>query len=521
MSKTKKSMHLSLIIVFLLIWNATGCVPGAYNRLKREVRAVTELGLLDKDSPYLKVHLLDGRVYILSSWSTNEQNGAVSGNGDLLDINRNLIKTGNFTVPLEEVALFETNVVGSSHQIQAMTILSVPSALISILCLSNPKACFGSCPTFYAWDGEKMQLQAEGFSSSVTRALEARDIDALYRAKPAGPNFELRVTNEAMETHVIRSAKVMVAPRPKNGRIFATTSQEFWQATEMIQPSRCTAAEGDCLEKVRAYDGIERFSKADSTDLATREILELEFDTLPPGKLGLILSFRQTLLTTFLFYQGLAYMGRASGYWISRLERADQEVRGYSQSVGEVLGGIEVLVENNKGKWIKAGEIKETGPIASDTKVVLLPEIKSSPLKVRLRLACGLWRLDYLSLAELVRRVEPIRIEPSLILNGDSVDEEAKRRLLDPSEVLVTMPGDAYTLIFDLPSDFQDYELFLESQGYYLEWMRENWLAEESFAKTVTMFTNPQRFLKEIAPEFKKAEPQMEEAFWRSKYAKK
>jgi hypothetical protein len=83
------------------------------------------------------------------------------------------------------------------------------------------------------------------------------------------------------------------------------------------------------------------------------------------------------------------------------------------------------------------------------------------------------------------------------------------------------LPGDAYTLVFDLPTDFQDYELFQESQGYYLEWMRENWLSEESLNKTIMMFKNPARFLKLVAPEFKKVEPQMEESFWRSKYAPK
>jgi hypothetical protein len=84
----------------------------------------------------------------------------------------------------------------------------------------------------------------------------------------------------------------------------------------------------------------------------------------------------------------------------------------------------------------------------------------------------------------------------------------------------VTWPGDAYSLAYELPSDYSQYELFLETQGYYLEWMRPSWLAEKDLRKARTMFTNPAKFLREIAPEYRKVEPQLEEIFWRSRYAK-
>jgi len=40
--------------------------------------------------------------------------------------------------------------------------------------------------------------------------------------------------------------------------------------------------------------------------------LDLEFDSIPGKRLGLVLGFRQTLLTTYLFYQGLTYMGNST-----------------------------------------------------------------------------------------------------------------------------------------------------------------------------------------------------------------
>lgn len=517
--RQKKWMCLFLSATLLIIWNFTGCSP--YLRIKREIRTISQFNLLDKKSPFLKVHMLNGRVYILSKWRVDEEDKTVSGNGDLLDINRNLIKKGSFSASLDEVAIFETNVLKSSPSIMAMSIITVPSLALSVYCAANPKACFGSCPTFYAWDGEKMALQAEGFSASVTPSLEAKDIDALYRTKPSGPDFEIRVTNEAMETHVIRYVNLLALPRPENGRTFATSSGEFWQAPEIIEPTVCIASEGDCLAAIQSFDGIERFSKTNSKDLATRETIELIFDSFPSGKAGLVLGFRQTLLTTYLFYQGLAYMGHASGYWLAKMERGDKDVLKHSSGVGQVLGGIDIFIQDNNDNWVLAGEINETGPIASDVQVVPLPEVKSTPVKIRLRMTCGLWRIDYIALAKLSNSVEPLRLQPSMVLRKDLVDEEAIKRLSDPSNVLVTMPGDSYTIVYDLPSDFQLYELFLESQGYYLEWIRPDWLTEENLEKTLMMFTDPEGFLKEIAPEFKKVESQMEELFWRSKYVRK
>ena len=41
------------------------------------------------------------------------------------------------------------------------------------------------------------------------------------------------------------------------------------------------------------------------------------------------------------------------------------------------------------------------------------------------------------------------------------------------------MPGDSYELAYDLPAG-DNFELFLDSRGYYLEWMREQWLRDEN-----------------------------------------
>jgi hypothetical protein len=507
-----------MVIAFFLSLSAC-----TYTRLVRQLNTVSEFGRLDKKSPFLKVHMADGRVYVLTEWQESEGERQVKGRGSLLDLNRNTIQQGDFAIPLDGVVLFETNVIKPSPVIMSLAVLSGLSLGLTALCLSNPKACFGSCPTIYAWDGSSMRLQAEAFSASVAPSLEAKDVDELYLAQPSSPLLEVMVTNEALETHVIRSAHVLAAPKPDSGRVFMTAEGDFWQTSGMRAPLSCRGPEGDFLEKIRSFDGIQRSGETDAENLASKETIELAFNAAPDEPAGLVLGFRQTLLTTYLFYQGLAYLGDTSGYWLARLGRGDEKARLFTEALGRSLGGIEVYLEDKEKNWVRAGAIQETGPIATNIQVVPLPNPESSELRVRLRLTKGLWRLDYIALGKLEAKVDPIRIPPSTVVRQKASEFGGCD---DPSGLeagwpLVTMPGDVYSLGYELPGDFGHYELFVETQGYYLEWMRDSWLGEKNLGKARMIFTDTARFLKEMAPAYKKVEAQMDNVFWRSRYEKK
>ena len=61
------------------------------------------------------------------------------------------------------------------------------------------------------------------------------------------------------------------------------------------------------------------------------------------------------------------------------------------------------------------------------------------------------------------------------------------------------------------------FEFYLLSKGYYLEWMREEWLKEENKEMMTLLFMRPNKYLKEMAPKFKKVEPIIENFFWKTK----
>lgn len=479
-----------------------------------------------EEIPYIKLHMNNGELYVLSNWEIKEETNLVTGTGRHMNLNREILSEGEFSISLQQIILAETNHISGSSGIGVLATLTVITGIFTIVCIVNPKACFGSCPTFYASDGNDYIVQSEGFSSSILPSLEERDVDALYRINPVSENFEIQLRNEAYETHVIRSANILALPKPIGGRVYSTPGGDFIQAKNLLEPTQVIAPEGDCSEKLCTFDGNERFSAADSTDLAAKEIIEINFNNVPSGEIGLVIAARQTLLTTFLFYQTLAYMGSTAGDWFANLERNSTKFKTLLENPRKTLGTIDVLIENKKGEWEKVGEVGETGPIATDIKIVPLKipstskyfNSNESQQKIRLRMAKGLWRIDYVALAELVDRVEPIIIKPSSSFPQKLNSSNVVELLTNPDSLLVTFPGDRYFLNYKLPADFAGYELFMESQGYYLEWMRNEWLGEENSARVYQMLLNPKQYYKDLAPQFKKVESEMEETFWSSKY---
>jgi hypothetical protein len=467
----------------------------------------------------LKVHMKSGELYVLRSWRLSESPRSIAGDGDLYGLARGVIRTGAHSIPLDAVALLETNARKAEHPggLQGLAFMTTVLGGIAGYCSISPKSCFGSCPTFYAEDDDEHPV-AEGFSSSIASVLEASDVDALPSLRVRGPTVSLLMRNEAMETHAVRSAHLLLARRPAGGQVVAGIDGRFHAATRPVAAERCSAAEGDCLAAVRAFDGRERFSAADALDLARREEMEVAF---PPvdGRMGVVVGARASLMTTFLFYQSMAYTGRRVGEVLAAMENAGPEGARSLLGMGRVLGGIEVEASVAGGPWTTVGEYHEAGPLARD--VLVLPAAEwRGPVRIRLRMAGGAWRVDSVSLVHLGAPVDVVRVPPVRVERGGRPDPEALAALLDPDRHLVTTMGDAYRLVFEVPRGFAGAEAFLESRGYYYEWMRSEWLADEDAAMAALVVTRPEEALRRLAPLYKRQEAAMEGSFWASRFRK-
>jgi hypothetical protein len=489
-----------------------GCVTIWQNRFS----APANYAQIDRSAPFLKAHLAQGDVVVLTAWSFTPAQ-EVSGSGIRYDVDRHEVQRGQLNVTLSEVSLLETN---EPHSVVRgdYVVLGVAAAAtvgVGIACAISPKSCFGSCPTFYADVEGRPRLLAEGFSASVAPSLEATDVDALLELRPEGGPIVLTMVNEALETHAVRSIRLLAVPQPAGGRVFRA-GERYFQAPRLHAPARCVSPAGDCLSAVRAPDDAEYRSPASAEDLAAKEELFLEFPVSSSGPRGIVVRARNTLLNTFVFYQALAFMGTNAADWWMVLERGGAEAQHRYAALGDLLGHIEVDVLVDASHWREVGAFVEVGPIAKDTQLLTLPEeLPPGPVRVRLRLTRGNWKVDWVALAELGKELLP-QVVPLVSVEKDELEDVRARELLvSGSGHLVTLPGDRYRLRFgDVAPGL---ELFLESRGYYTEWMREEWLQDEDASRVAELFLAPDQALRRMAPDYKRVEERMEEVFWQSK----
>ena len=514
--RLRHKMYTTVVVAVV----ACGCAIGYREPRLHEPAAPPSAA---KDVRELKVHLRSGELVVLDSWSLAPGNDRLTGEGQAYTLAREKKGPhGRQDVRLADVALLETSSPASVTSVGLGLVATTTVVLggISGYCAINPKGCFGSCPTFYLEGergGEPERPQAEGFSESIARALEARDVDALRAARPGGSGVSVVMRNEALETHAVRRVRLLASPRPRGGRVLAGTDDRFYPTPGLVPPLSCRAPEGDCRDALREIDGQDRASAADGTDLAAREVIELRF---PPahGPSGIAIAARQTLLSTFLFYQTMAYTGRGAGEFLATLERGGPEAGRRALGMARILGGIDVELTEGDGPWRPIGRFDEAGPIAGDLQVVPFAGSGTGPVRVRLHLARGHWRLDAVALAALGEPVAPVALEPASVERDGRPDPRARATLVGGEQHLVTRPGDAYRLTFRLPPADRPLELFLESEGYYYEWMRSEWLAEEDPAMVALALANPAEALRRLAPAYKAREPGLERAFWASRF---
>ena len=494
-------------------------------RVQRELYHTDQINGIDPENHlYVKVHTVDGHVYILKDYRFDLGQKLVTGSGQHLGVNRRVLednsKNGSkFSIGYDEIRLLETNDRGGENPgTTIMLIAGVATGGLAAFCIINPKACFGSCPTYYIQKNDSLYLRAEGFSSSISKRLEEEDIDKLADAEVKDGRFDLVVKNEAYETHLIRKVNLRVH-QAVSGNIHRTTDDRFFTVHNERPPVEAIGPEGSFYELIQKMDEQERISLSDDKDLTEKEDLYLKFKTGDITNPGLIISARQSLMTTYLFYQSLAFLGRAAGFYYAEMEKDNDMLFNRTMRLYELLGGIEIFYKRGN-QWISIEELNEQGPIASDIHLVPIPSVNQEYLEIKIRMSKGLWRINHIALGETGDEIYPAEVEPVRVLSEDGEAPDVLEKLTDHDEYLVTFPGDDYRLVYDLSRFGPNPEIFVDSQGYYIEWMREEWLAEEDLRAARNMLLFPRSFLRRMAPHYKAMESEMEEIFWNSRYVK-
>lgn len=452
----------------------------------RRARTLTpgELAKGDTIDVPSKVHVRDGSV-ILFADGFRAQRDTVFGFGPRYHFGVARADSARWTMPLDSilgVEYFDETVPG------ARGAASIPLAFATAQAVALlGAAMFGSCPTVYTFDETRHRLEAECFSYSIGSMYELADLDRLEQRTPAAGRFTLRLLNEALETHYIDRFRMAYVDHPAGTEAFPTDKGEVLLVRNPRPAAIARSSQGqDVTSLLRYRDNLayaidtarisELFSRGE------RDWIELTLPVSPDSReITLALRGRNSLENTVLLYdvmmrdQGLSVID-----WSQSLDN-DLLYAYRLHSWYETLEGIDIEVEND-GVFEHVVRIADTGPIAWKpvAATVPLPEHGDS-VRVRLSFIPDNWRIDWVGFEE-ERFDEPeLRVidcsdargnVPALTSVADAIAD-------DDGEYLVTYPGEWLDLSFELPANFgRTRTLFVDSKGYYVEWIRPEWVRE-------------------------------------------
>jgi hypothetical protein len=432
----------------------------------------------------VKAHLKDGSTVVFADGVT-VANGMVSGDGRVYDLtleNSHLVSE----VPLEDVAAMESyQTPVSTGATTAATaagstgiLLGVGTAMVLL---------FGSCPTVYSFDGNDVALEAELFSYSIAPTFQSRDIDRLDIRSIDDGSFELEVRNEMLETHYIDQLEVLEIVHANSQRVYPDHKGRPLVVGELIAPKLAVDQTGrDFLADVREADELAWSATDDRLAAVTTEdyvdTLDFEFE-VPPGSanVALVLRARNSLLNTVLLYDvmlkeqsfgALDWMSHDLGHLGNKMQLG----LWYRQNMGMTISVW------NKGRYRKVARLGDQGPIAWNEHALLMDTDGDATLKVRLSFVADNWRLDQVAVSADARRAKTRSVPVAAVASADGprADIPAFLQKAD-KEYLIAQPSDRVNLRFDVGTvdDGQARTFFLASEGYYMEWMRADWLTEE------------------------------------------
>lgn len=508
---------ITTIIISLILLASCARIPFVReHQSKQEI--VNQQENLNRDVKYLKAHLRNGDVYVLQNDWKVENDSILHGYGTKYNMYRLFTSKDSVHLKLDDVAIFETNIKledPESSKISTLSILTSVDVGIGVLCITNPKACFGSCPTFYLEDEQNIHAaQAEGFSSAVAPWLEYADIDAL-NVVSANDTFSLYMKNEALETHCVSEVLLRAVPVDEGEFVLQGVDNQFYACESMIKPVQAVASEGDVLSFLENSDLNERFSPSNPKNMCSPEEIFLSFEAGDIQNPGLMIDFRQSMMSTYIFYSAMGYMGNESGKYFTRMSE-NPYYRKKFHEINQTLGGIDVyLFENNS--WVFQGKVHELGPVAVNRQLIHLKKTGDKVTKVKLVLNAGTWRLDHVAVVDIQKKIQSFDIQPCRVEDKGVGDDKSLDLLNNQSSHLVSMPGSSYRMYFKLPGENQKYQLFLQSKGYYIEWMRDHWLKDKNRAKLWQMVMMPKWYYKSEARRYKTYEKNLEHIFWDSR----
>ena len=429
----------------------------------------------------VKAHLNDGSTVVFAS-GINVSENTIRGDGILYDLT--LENSREVTeISVDDVAAMESYQTPVSTGATAVASTASTAAYVG-LGMAAILLLFGSCPTVYALDADSAVLEAELFSYSIAPTFESRDIDRLGATPSADGRLSIEVRNEMLETHYIDQVELLEISHQPDQRAYPDQKGRPIVVGPLIAPSAATDNEGrDVLASVAVADG--KAWRASSERLASItqddriDHVDVEFDVPEDANdAALVLRMRNSLLNTVLLYD---VMLKDQGF--AALEWLGNDVNRFGNKISTGLWyrkhmGLDISVWRD-GRYRNVARIGDQGPIAWSERAVKLASGEGGKLKIRLSFVADNWRFDQVALALDADRGKSRTVVVSSATTPEGARPDIPVFLTEAdNEYLISRPGDSVRLTFDVGNANEgiDRSFFLASEGYYMEWMRAEWL---------------------------------------------
>jgi len=521
---------LSVLITLMLACG--GCYfPSKKTELVNIVTLVIEKNITTPS----KVYLNDGTI-VLFQKGFRVENNQIKGIGRGYYLNNQFDQDmKNFSIPLENVAALTYHKVkaggGNAAGSVIMGITAIPLTFLAVYCLINPKACFGSCPTVYVKENGQYQFCSELFSYSISPYMEADDLDLLIGNLDQTKNpLDIRITNEALETHFINEMRLIQVTHPKNTAVYPTPDNQLLLFDEFHPPEEAKNSQGaDVLSQIVKNDQV-GYRSPDELVLELKKGIYFDFLDLkvkvPPSipSVKLLLKVRNTLLSTILFYEVvLASQGIDALSWIEKIN-TDPAYANLFQSVYHTFSGITIKVKKGN-EWVAIEKINDVGPIAYKYVAATLPTYNQEELQIRLEFIPDNFIFDGIFFdygnEEDEKNLFLKVLDCETIFDSEGQERKDLKKLLSEKDdlYLVTEPGDAYHLFYQLRNESEDeaISLFVGSRGYYTEWLRGKWITEKSTPNYRFDLYDFAGIFNQLVDSWLGSKEMMEEAFYKTR----
>ena len=478
-----------------------------------------------------KAHLYDGSLIVFADGFVMSE-GIIKGNGIRYDLTREPQVTID-SISIDSIACLEYY----KKELQAGPFLgSLSAPLLFLAAIQNEdiyKAFFGSCPTVYSFDGEKYTLEAECFSYSVSPSIETDDLDRIDHGKVINGDFVLNIRNEALETHYINQMKLLAVDHPKEYEPFPANRKFLERKDQIIlfgQESdiiKATSKSGQNVAALLTARDEKWYRSAASTvqelsKRVTRDWVEVATEVPEGAKImNVAIRFRNTLFHTIVFYDLLLDGEGVRGIDWMGVDMADPIYLSSLYDWYQKYFGIDVQLWDKDGYEQKI-HIDDTGPIAWRQVAFELPVPRGQEVRIRFEFLADNVMLDWVGIS--------FDTSPEFTIREldcqEIIDNNGKRNKIDPSTIklsdnqyLITSPAESYFINFEVEDERNGMKrtYFLKSRGFYIEWIRHDWLLSSATVEDDVKFELNEATLVRTARHWLARKPHFEKQFFESR----